>query len=231
MFSDLALTTFTAILTGLKLTLAITLCSFVVGQMIALPLALASLSKRRILRWPSRSWIFLIRGSPLMVQLFLIYYGLGTISAVRHSVFWPLLREPMGCVILAIGLNSAAYMGAMLAGALERMPRGLVEAARSLGLSPSQSLLRITLPILYRQVIPVLGNEMTLVMKASALASTITVLEMTGIARKIVAQTFAPFEVFAIAGLVYLVAGLIIAWGFRGLEAALRIPGLGAGKP
>ena len=228
---DLILSAFPTVLAGLKLTLIITLGSFILGQVLALPLALAANGKWRALSWPANTYIFLVRGSPLLVQLFLIYYGLGTIEAVRHSVLWPLLREPVNCAILAIGLNSAAYMAVLVKGALENMSTGLTEAARSLGLNRWQTLTRVTLPVLYRQIIPVMGNEMTIVLKGSSLASTITVMEMTGLARKTVAQTFAPFEVFAVAGAVYLAVGLVSAWVFRRIENRLHVPGLGAAKP
>ena len=230
MFMDILQATLPKLLTGLQLTLVITLSAFVLGQIVALPLALAAGATSKLLSWPARSYIFLVRGSPLMVQLFLIYYGLGSLPEVRGSFLWPILRDPVNCAVLAIGLNSAAYMGALVAGALRDIPQGLSEAAKMLGMGKWRTLIHVTLPMLYRQILPVMGNELTLVLKGSALASTITVMEMTGVARKAVSQTFAPFEVFAIAGVVYLVVGLLAAWGFGRLEKWLRIPGLGAAK-
>lgn len=231
MFWDILNSTLPKLLTGLQLTVVITLASFVLGQILALPLALAVRAKSKLLSWPARTYIFLIRGSPMLVQIFLIYYGLGSLPEVRGSFLWPILRDPVNCAILAIGLNSAAYMGALIAGALADVPKGLDEAARMLGIGRLRRLIHVTLPMVYRQILPVSGNEMTLVLKGSSLASTITVLEMTGVARKAVAQTFAPFEVFAIAGVVYLMVGLVAAWGFARLEKWLQIPGLGAAKP
>lgn len=231
MFWDILNSTLPKLLTGLQLTVVITLASFVLGQILALPLALAVRAKSKLLSWPARTYIFLIRGSPMLVQIFLIYYGLGSLPEVRGSFLWPIMRDPVNCAILAIGLNSAAYMGALIAGALADVPKGLDEAARMLGIGRLRRLVYVTLPMVYRQILPVSGNEMTLVLKGSSLASTITVLEMTGVARKAVAQTFAPFEVFAIAGVVYLMVGLVAAWGFARLEKWLQIPGLGAAKP
>lgn len=228
MLFEIVQSTLPKLLIGLKLTLIITLAAFVMGQVLALPLALAARSRFKLLAWPARSYIFLVRGSPLMVQLFLIYYGLGSLPEVRGSFLWPILRDPINCAVLAIGLNSAAYMGALVTGALGDIPKGLAEAAQMLGLSKTRRLFYVTLPVLYRQILPVMGNELTLVLKGSALASTITVLEMTGVARKAVSQTFAPFEVFALAALVYLLVGLVAAWIFGRLEKWLQIPGLGA---
>lgn len=215
---------------GLWLTLVITLSAFVLGQGVALPLALAANARSRLLNAPARAYIFFVRGSPMLVQLFIIYYGLGSLEAVRNSVLWPLLKEPLGCAILAVGLNSAAYMGALLRGAMSQVPGGQSEAARILGLSPWQSLTRVTLPQAYRYVLPVLGNEITLVMKASSLASAVTVVEMTGAARALVARTYAPFEVFTVAGALYLALALGFAWIFRALERHTAIPGLSGHK-
>ncbi len=230
MFMDILNITLPKLWDGLQLTLLITLAAFAMGQVLALPLALAVKSRFKWLSWPARSYIFLVRGSPLMVQLFLIYYGLGSLPEVRASVLWPVLRDPINCATLAIGLNSAAYTAALIAGGLSDIPKGLAEAAKMLGLGKLRTLVYVTLPVMYRQLLPVMGNELTLVLKGSSLASTITVLEMTGVARKVVSQTFAPFEVFAIAGAVYLLVGLVAAWIFARLEAWLKIPGFGAAK-
>jgi polar amino acid transport system permease protein/octopine/nopaline transport system permease protein len=215
---------------GLWLTLVITLSAFVLGQVVALPLALAAQSDLRLVNAPARGYIFFVRGSPMLVQLFIIYYGLGSLEAVRDSIFWPLLREPLGCAILTVGLNSAAYMGALLRGAIAQVPTGQTEAARVLGLTRLQALTRVTLPQAYRYVLPVLGNEITLVMKASSLASAVTVVEMTGAARALVARTYAPFEVFTVAGAMYLALALGFAWIFRTLERRTAIPGLSGDK-
>ncbi|MBO9474225.1 ABC transporter permease subunit [Shimia sp. R10_1] len=211
---------------GLWLTLVITLSAFVLGQVVALPLAMAADARSRFVSAPARAYIFFVRGSPMLVQLFIIYYGLGSLEAVRDSIFWPILKEPLGCAILAVGLNSAAYMGALLRGAISQVPDGQGEAARTLGLSPWQTLTRVTLPQAYRYVLPVLGNEITLVMKASSLASAVTVVEMTGAARALVARTYAPFEVFTVAGALYLMLALGFAALFRAIERKTAIPGL-----
>ena len=223
---DILLDAVPIVLDGLLLTIIITLTAFVLGQILALPLALAAKSTLWPLSWPARAYIFFIRGSPMLVQLFIIYYGLGSVEAVRNSLFWPILKEPLGCAILAVGLNSAAYMGAIVRGAITEVPAGQTEAARILGLTKWQTLTRVTLPQAYRFVLPVLGNEITLVMKASALASAVTVMEMTGAARALVARTYAPFEVFAVAGVFYLALALLFAWAFKRIEHRTAIPGL-----
>lgn len=224
---DIFLAAGPVILKGVHLTLLITVLAFILGQLVALPLALAANARNPLLKWPAETYIFFIRGSPLLVQLFLLYYGLGALPWMRETILWPVLRDPLNCAILAVGLNSAAYMGALVKGALAQVPHGLHEAGVNLGLGRWQRLTRITLPLVYRQILPVLSSEMTLVLKASSLASTITVMEMTGAARKFVSQTWAPFEAFMMAGVGYLVIGLVMAMIFRLIERFVRIPGLG----
>lgn len=222
---DLFEPAFMAVKNGIVLTVAITLASFTLGQILALPLALALTSTRRFLRLPVFAYTFLVRGSPLLVQLFIVYYGLGQIEAVRHSFLWLMLRSPIYCAILAIGLNSAAYSAELLAGAIRQIPVGQWEAGRALGLHRGVLLLKIILPQACRAVFPAIGNELVLVMKGSTLASAVTVMEMTGAARVFVARTYAPFETFLIAGMIYLLMGAAFGRLFRFVEARTAIPG------
>lgn len=226
MFSfDLLIPAFMAVKNGFVLTVTITAASFVLGQILALPLALALLSGKRAVRAPISMYTFLVRGSPLLVQLFIVYYGLAQIDAVRHSIFWPFLRNPVYCAILAIGLNSAAYAAELLAGAITQIPQGQWEAGRSLGLHRGILLFKIVLPQAYRAVLPAIGNELVLVMKGSTLASAVTVMEMTGEARVFVAKTYAPFETFLTAGVVYLLMGAVFGRLFTFVEKRVAIPG------
>ena len=225
MNTDLFLQAARAVFSGLWLTLVVTLAAYVIGQVFALPLALARTSGRRWLNAPALPFTCVMRGSPLLVQLFIIYYGLGQIEAVRSSLIWPLLRSPLGCAILAVGLNSAAYTAELVAGAILHVPKGQWEAAKALGIRAPVTLARIILPQAYRAILPALGNEMILVMKGSTLASTVTVMEMTGAARVFVARTYAPFEAFAVAGLIYLLLGAMFGFGFRRVERCVAIPG------
>ncbi|WP_046121122.1 ABC transporter permease [Ensifer aridi] len=226
MFSfELFAPAFLAVKNGFLLTVAITLASFALGQFLALPLALALTSASRYLRLPVATYTFLVRGSPLLVQLFIVYYGLGQIEAVRNSFLWPVLRSPVYCAILAIGLNSAAYSAELIAGAVRQIPRGQWEAGSALGLHRGALLLKIVMPQAYRSVLPAIGNELVLVMKGSTLASAVTVMEMTGAARVFVARTYAPFETFLIAGTIYLLMGAAFGRLFRTIESRTAIPG------
>lgn len=221
---ELFLPAFMAVKNGFILTLTITLASFVLGQVLALPLALALNAKGKALRVPASTYTFLVRGSPLLVQLFIVYYGLGQIEAVRQSFLWPMLRSPIYCAILAIGLNSAAYSAKLLAGAIRQLPPGQWEAGRSLGLRSGVLMLKIILPQAYRAILPAIGNELVLVMKGSTLASAVTVMEMTGAARVFVAKSYAPFETFLIAGAIYLLLGAIFGRIFRFIETRTTTP-------
>jgi octopine/nopaline transport system permease protein len=222
---ELFLPAFMAVKNGFVLTLTITLASFVLGQILALPLALALNSNSKAFRVPASTYTFLVRGSPLLVQLFIVYYGLGQIEAVRQSFLWPMLRSPIYCAILAIGLNSAAYSAELLAGAIRQLPPGQWEAGRALGLRSGLLMLKIILPQAYRAILPAIGNELVLVMKGSTLASAVTVMEMTGAARVFVAKSYAPFETFLIAGAIYLLLGAVFGRIFRFIELRAAIPG------
>ncbi len=222
---DLFVPAFMAVKDGFLLTVAITIASFVIGQVLALPLALALNSDHKALRHPVSTYTFIVRGSPLLVQLFIVYYGLGQIDVVRQSLLWPVLRSPVYCAIIAIGLNSAAYAAELLAGAIRQLPRGQWEAGHALGLSRAILLLKVILPQAYRAVLPAIGNELVLVMKGSTLASAVTVMEMSGAARVFVAKTYAPFETFLMAGAVYLIMGAVFGRIFRRIEIRVAIPG------
>lgn len=222
---DLFLPAFIAIKNGFVLTLIITLASFLLGQVVALPVALALSSPSRWLRLPASAYTFVIRGSPLLVQLFIVYYGLGQLEAVRESVLWPILRSPVYCAVLTIALNSAAYSAEVLAGAIRQVPKGQWEAGKALGLAKYVLLIKVVLPQVYRTVLPSIGNELILVMKGSTLASAVTVMEMTGTARVFVAKTYAPFETFLMAGAIYLLIGAAFGRVFKGLETRFAIPG------
>jgi len=222
---DLLLPAFKAIQHGMWFSLLITVTAFGVGQIFALPIALALTSPKKWLRYPAASYTFMVRGSPLLVQLFIVYYGLGQVEFIRGSFVWPLLRSALYCAIVTIGLNSAAYSAEVIAGAIRQLPKGQTEAASALGLTKFAAFRKVIFPQVYRSILPALGNELVLVMKGSTLASAVTVMEMTGAARVFVAKTYAPFETFLIAGAIYLIIGAIFGFIIRSIEIRVAIPG------
>ena len=207
-----------ALLTGAKLTLVLTALVILMGIALALPVALANNSRFRGLRAAANAYMLFFRGTPALVQLFLLYYGAGQFESIRDSFLWPVLRDPFWCVVVALGLNSAAYAGKTLAAALDAVPRGIREASFVLGLSQAHAFWRINLPLALRAALPALGNDVILTCKATSLASTVTLLELTGTARLLTSETYAPYEVFFGAGLVYLAINYLLMSGLRRLE-------------
>jgi octopine/nopaline transport system permease protein len=194
---------------GLSLTLQLILASLALGALVAFAVALLRLSGNRVVEKLAAAYVFVFRGTPLLVQIFLVYYGLGQFEFIRDSFLWPFLREPYWCAILALTLNTGAYTSEVLRGAILSVPQGQVEAARACGMSRPLAFRRIVLPVAIRQMLPAYGNEVILMVKATSLASTITLMEVTGIARRMIAQTFAVFELFIVAGAIYLVLNFV----------------------
>ncbi|PWC75505.1 ABC transporter permease [Azospirillum sp. TSH64] len=194
---------------GLSLTLQLIVGSLALGALVAFGVALLRLSGNRVVETLAAAYVFVFRGTPLLVQIFLVYYGLGQFEFIRDSILWPFLREPYWCAILALTLNTGAYTSEVLRGAILSVPQGQVEAARACGMSRALAFRRIVLPVAIRQMLPAYGNEVILMVKATSLASTITLMEVTGIARRMIAQTFAVFELFIVAGAIYLVLNFI----------------------
>ncbi|MDG3440530.1 ABC transporter permease [Nitrospirillum amazonense] len=205
--------------TGTWLTVQLVALSLLVGLVLATLVAVMRLSHLAPLSWVARGYIYVFRSTPLLVQIFLIYYGLGQFDAVRQSVLWPLLREPYWCAIIAFVLNTGAYTAEIMRGGIEAVPHGQVEAARACGMGGGLLFRRIILPQAFRLALPAYGNEIILMLQGSALASTITLMELTGVAKAVAARTFQPIEVFCLAGAVYLGMSFLIT---RGVQLAER---------
>ncbi len=213
---------FPRLIDGLWLTLELVFFSGLLGLILAVPLALMRASHNPWLRALPFGYIFFFRGTPLLVQIFLIYYGASQFEAIRESVLWPILREPYWCAIIAFTLNTAAYSAELIRGAIQAIPKGELEAADAYGMSRSLKIRRIVLPRAFGIVLPAYGNELILMLKSSSLASTITLLDITGMARTIIARTYTPLEIFAAAGVLYLIIAAIMIGGFRLLEKRLN---------
>jgi polar amino acid transport system permease protein len=206
------------LLRGALLSFELLVVSGAIGLLIAFPTALARVSPNPLIWVPPYAYIFFFRGTPLLVQLFIVYYGLGQFEAVRNSFLWPVLREPYWCAVLTMSFHTGAYIAEILRGAIQAVPAGEIEAARALGMSRMAAYRRIILPRAVRIALPAYGNEVILMLKASALASTITLLDLTGMARTIIAKTYTPVEIFAAAGAIYLVMSFVLVHLFRALE-------------
>ncbi|APO79902.1 octopine ABC transporter permease protein OccM 2 (plasmid) [Rhizobium etli 8C-3] len=202
--------TFLSLISAIPLSLELAATSIILGAICALALALCRLSGIPALDWFARSYVFIVRGTPLLVQIFLIYYGLGQFPAVRHSLLWPFLREPYWCAVLALTMNTAAYGSEIIRGGLLSVPFGQIEAARACGMPRMMQFRRILLPLAIRQALPGYSNEMISMVKATSLASIITLMEVTGVAAKIISETYRAIEVFIVAGAIYLAINFLL---------------------
>ena len=211
------------LLAGAGQTLEITLVSVIFGLMLAIPLALARLSTNPLLSWPAYGFVFYFRGTPLLVQLFLIYYGSGQFrDALESAGLWTYFRNAWFCAALTLTLNTAAYSAEIFRGAIQAVPRGEIEAGKAFGMSGWLLFRRIIMPKAFRIALPAYGNEVVFLLQATSLASAITVVELTGAADLIRSKTFAVYEMYLTAAALYLILTYILVYGFRLLEKRLH---------
>ena len=210
------------LLSGLPMTLQLSALSVLLGFVLALALALAQQGDRAFFVWPIRAFVSVFRGTPLLVQIFLIYYGLGQFRPNLQAIgLWWMFREPYWCAIIALTLNTAAYSSEILRGAIRNVPGGLSEAALALGLTRVQNLRLVVLPLALRQALPAYSNEIILIVKGTSLASIITLTEVTGIAPELISETYRAMEVFVAAGAIYLLLNFLIVRALELLEVRL----------
>ncbi|UUX51439.1 ABC transporter permease [Nisaea acidiphila] len=213
---------FPKILDGLPVTMALAGISLFLGFFLAVGIALLRLSSFRPISALAYGFVYVFRGTPLLVQIFLIYYGTGQFEAVRESFLWPVLREAWWCAILALTLNTGAYTSEIIRGGILSVPFGQIEAAKACGMNALMRFRRIVFPQAIRQALPAYGNEIILMIKSTSLASTITLLEMTGIARKMISQTYKPLEIFLIAAVFYLTLVFVVTRAVAYVEFRLN---------
>jgi octopine/nopaline transport system permease protein/arginine/ornithine transport system permease protein len=208
-----------ALLDGAMLTIEITVISVALGLVCSVPLALARVSRNPLLWGPAYGFIFFFRGTPLLVQIFLIYYGSGQfVDALKSVGLWVFFREAYFCALLTLTLNTAAYTAEILRGAIMAVPKGEIEAARACGMSQSLLYRRIILPKAFRLALPAYGNEVVFLFQATSLVSIITLMDLTGVARVLVARSFAIYELYITAAAIYLVVTYGILFVFKKVE-------------
>jgi len=218
---ELMIQSFPKLLNATILTIQLTLLSLFFGIFVGMFFAILRMSKNKFIYLVSYYYSYIFRGTPLLVQIFIIYFGLGQVEWIRESFLWIVLREPYSCAIIAFTLNTGAYTSEIFRSAFQTIQRGLVEAGQSLGLNKINIFFRIKLPIAIRQSLPAYGNEMVLMLKGTSLASTVTLLDLTGVAKYIISTTFRPVEVFIVAGSIYLLMTFIIHNFIKFLEKKL----------
>lgn len=208
---------------GLWITLGITGLSVIIGLFLAVPLALMRLSTFKLLQWPSYFFVFYFRGTPLLVQLFLVYYGSGQFRLELTELgLWGYFREAYFCAVFTLTLNTCAYTAEILRGAIQSVPKGEIEAGRACGMSGVLLYRRVVLPSALRTAWPAYGNEVIFLMQASSLVSIITLLDLTGVGRRIISETFAVYEVYILVALLYLAITYLLAFVFNRVEKRLQ---------
>lgn len=212
-------TSFPDLLKASVVTIELVVLSSVIGLIFGVVLGLLRLSKNPLVSTLPFLYIFFFRGTPLLVQMALIYYGLGQFEFIKESTLWkPVLSQAYWCAIIAFALNTAAYIGEIVRGAVSAVPKGELEAADALGMSPAQKLRRITLPRAFGIMIPAYSNEVIFMLKGSALASSITVMDIIYTSKEIMSRTYTVLEIYFAAGVIYLVLSWVILFGFRQFE-------------
>ena len=207
---ELMINSFPKLLNAAVITLKLLSVSLIIGLFIGLFFAILRLNKNIFINKFAYGYSYVFRGTPLLVQIFIIYFGLGQIEYLRSTVAWVVLKEPYWCAIIAFALNTGAYTSEILRSAFQTIKPGIVEAGKSLGISNKVIFYRIQIPIAIRQSLPAYGNEIILMMKGTSLASTVTIMDLTGVAKYIISTTFKPIEVFIVAGGIYLFMTFII---------------------
>ena len=207
---ELMANSFPKLLSATLITLKLLSVSLVIGLFIGFLFAILRLNKNIFVNKFAYGYSYLFRGTPLLVQIFIIYFGLGQIEYLRTTFLWTILKEPYWCAIIAFALNTGAYTSEILRSAFQTIKPGIIEAGQSLGISSKIIFYKIQIPIAIRQSLPAYGNEIILMMKGTSLASTVTLMDLTGVAKYIISTTFRPVEVFIVAGGIYLFMTFVI---------------------
>lgn len=203
---------------GLVMTVQLVFCALLVGGILAVPLAIMRTSKNPFINWPVWAFTYVFRGTPLLIQLYLIYYGVTLIEGIQESFWWEIFKRAYYPCLIAFALNTAAYTTEIFRGAIEATPRGEIEAAQAYGMGWAKRMRRIVLPSAFRRAIPAYSNEVIFMLHASAIASTVTIIDLLGAARDVYARYYAPFEAFIFVALIYLILTFGILAIFKQLE-------------
>ena len=205
-------------ITGLQHTLILVSLSLTTGLFFAIPLAVFRTSKNIFIYGPISAFTYFFRGTPLLVQMFLIYYGMGQFEFIRSSFLWQFFKEAYLCALLSFSLNTCAYTIEIIRGAIENTPQGEIEAAKAAGMSLALRFRRIILPSAFRRALPSYGNEIIFMLHATSLASVITITDITGAAMIVNSRYYTPYEAFLTAALIYMTITFILVWLTKRLE-------------
>lgn len=211
---------------GIIVTLQLLSVSVILGMLLAIPIGLVQVTGPRWLGWLARSFCTIVRGTPLLIQLWLLYYGLGSlfpmVPGIRESFLWPVLRDAFPYAILAFTISVAGYEGEVMRGAFKGVPKGELEAARAFGMNRFTLLRRIWLPRAFQNVLPTLAGELVLTLKSTPLAATITIFDVYGVGSIVRQETYRVYEPLLLVAGIYLALTAVIVVFFRWLEN--RVP-------
>lgn len=204
---------------GVWITLELVSLSLIFGFFIAIVLAvLLTISNNQFITLPIRGFVYFFRGTPLLIQMFLVYYGMGQFEAIKDTILWDFFKEAHFCALFTFALNTGAYTTEIFRGSIVNTPLGEIEAAKAAGMSKSLMFRRIVLPSSFRRALPAYGNEMIFMLHGTALASVITIVDITGAARIINSRFYSPYEAFLTAAAFYMVITFTMVWVLKKIE-------------
>jgi arginine/ornithine transport system permease protein len=215
---DLVLSNWELFAGGVWMTLQLTALALLIGFCIALPCGIIRANRVRFWSPLINAYVYAFRGTPLLVQLFLIYFGLAQFDVVRESFLWPVLRDAWWCALIAFSLNSGAYATEIIRGAVETTNKGEIEGAKALGLSRWQVYGLVLIPSALRRALPQYSNEVVFMLHGSAVASVITIQDILGAGRTLNARYYVAYEGFLTAAFLYICITVVLIGVFRILE-------------
>lgn len=218
------LTHLQAFISGAVVTVELMVLALACGLILALFLTICSYSKYKAVKFLIYIYTFFIRGTPLLVQIFIIYYGSSQFDVIRNSFLWSILKHPFGCAVIALAINSSGYCVALFRGLINSIPKGEFEACRALGMSKLQMAFRVIAGRFIRIGLPAYSNEVIIILKSTSLASTITIMDLMGVTHELISETYRTIPYLIVAGGFYLLMNMIIIKLFKMLEKSVEIP-------
>ncbi|MBT9386586.1 ABC transporter permease subunit [Pseudooceanicola sp. CBS1P-1] len=219
---SLAIASLPALFHGLMMTICLSIFVLLLGIVFSVPMALARMSKRRSLAWPALVFVIFFRGTPVLVLLYILYFGIAQFAWVRESFFWPLFADPFGCAVIGLALNHVAYMTDVVRGSLLSVPRGIAEASLALGIPERKVFLWVRLPLALRYGIRAYQNEVVGFIKGTAIVSVVTINDLTAVANGIFQETYDPLTPMITAAVMYWIVVNLVRLGFAGLDRWLN---------
>lgn len=209
---------------ALALVIVMLIPTFALGFVLSVPLGLMRLSSRAYVRWPATAFTVFFRGVPMLVVLYVVYYGFAQVPFVRHTALWSFFREPVNCAIFVFTINHMAFLSEIWRGGFRGVRREMFEAAQALSLPRHIYFWKVQFPLAFRLGLSAYRNEIVMFVKSTAAVGAIAVVDILAVANDYVQETFDPLTPLVVAGLLYWTMVQLIQLGFDRLEARLRLP-------